>query len=88
MLHVGQEVLIWGGISDLRHGQVEELPTGFERAFAKIRLRRKDGHLSEDRTLVPADRCHPLPAAVVAMMQAEREAWFRTFRPGRPMPSE
>lgn len=80
-MDVGSEVLIWGGISDLLHGQIMEIKREFTKPFAIINLRRMDGKLSAKTTLVPLDRCHTLPAHVLALQEAEREAWLKKWSP-------
>ena len=57
--YIGHEVLIFGGVSHFAHGRVERVDVTFERPFAFVRLRRKDGKLSKGKmmTLVPLSRC-------------------------------
>lgn len=79
---VGSEVLIWGGVSHLEHGRIESIDRKtYEQPFATVRLRRKDGELGAKMTLVPLARCHTLPPEVVAMIEADREAWLKQWRP-------
>jgi hypothetical protein len=80
----GSEVLIWGGVSHLEHGRIENVDRkSYEQPFAMVRLRRKGGELGAKSTLVPLARCHTLPPEVVAMIEADREAWLKRRHPDR-----
>jgi hypothetical protein len=77
----GAEVLIWGGVSHTEHGRILSIETGYERPFALVCLRRKDGQLSKRETLVPLSRCFELPAYVLRMQQEERDIWIKKWSP-------
>lgn len=84
----GSEVLIWGGVSHLEHGRIENIDRkSYEQPFATVRLRRKDGELSAKSTLVPLARCHTLPPEVIAMIEADRDAWLKQWRPQQVVPA-
>jgi hypothetical protein len=80
-VHAGQDVFIWGGVSDLAHGKVDRVDAAtYERPFAFVRLRRKDGKLSKSSTMVPTSRCVPLPAEYIAKTEAERQEWMKKWK--------
>jgi hypothetical protein len=75
-MEVGSDVFIWGGVSHLEHGRVVAIRKEFERPFAEVRLRNKDGSLSRKRrTLVPVVNCSTLSDAQIerASLRKKRE---------------